>query len=892
MDLTYLRCLLLPLLMALSVSAWAESSQIYLDADDKAVAQLEQAIELQIAGKWREALDLYLKTAEAFGNKLIAAPPRNLVRQVMAYDRLFKDLAGSGLDVKTLSYKDHQQFLVWKKVGKERLAATMASLRPRLKSVPNLTDDLLRQSAEASLVLTVLREEYGIMPSLAGISERYRRDYATNGVKGLIQGLHRQRVVTPNFGEGRGVTRYLSVATYVGWLLVDLPDEGRRIYQQLYGPLSDRLLASATDRQKEPLVTLADRYLGLPQTAIALDRLAEWALERGDASEAVERWRRLLRSFPQGTKEHPRKAVIARLALAHGLLGEVQAVEELLRSCGEVSRKVPIAGAEISLPGHLKRMCALARERAGGGRRWVRPAGIHFPDAGRLIGSVRYREYFPDDARSGYSSRYPSDYFPMLGPKGRLYIKGYAQVMCLELQTSKLICLSGRFTSLRTRRWSSKARHVLAEGFYGAIGEAGLYTTFPTGTEEIPTSSLVCQDKDTLVERWRRPTSSEQDPQLSGGLVSSLLGLRGRRLYASLTTTTGDIGSYAYCFDARTGKTIWKRFICSRHRGQRPVFPLGAVTIRGPTVYVASNQGVVAALEAATGQVRWLKRYDELPAELRLDGLSGQNRWFLQPPLVIGNRVLYAPPDTPRAILVEAATGEEVWRFPEGENPRLRYMVGVGRRGYLYFGGSGVDAISENPVGQKLGRRLVARSDLSYDLGDSKDQLSEWHFSGWRVTQTDRGILYVSVDRVTQGYRVSLFRRYTRQPAEMLASGTIRTKQGTVLLKPARGKGPALSTRVRVNFKGVAKDIRVRIFGKVYGSPAITRDQVLVPTSDGILRLDRHNGLKVIGLWESSRMEGYEPGNLRVVQQVGREAMLVVSGPSSLKIYRARTNKK
>jgi len=688
------------------------------------------------------------------------------------------------------------------------------------------------------------------------------------------------------------------VATYVGWLLADLPAAGKQIYRTRFGPKTDQLLAAAREnaarssdvRAQDPLLQIVSLYRGLPQTAEALDRLAEWALERGELGEAVEHWRRLLRMFPEGTTVAPRNQVVARLALAHSMLGEVQALQELLRQYKAEPSKVQVAGQRVSLRDHLERMLALCRQQAGRQPRWLKPSAIRFAGIGELSGVVRYVEHV---GRGAYDPRHPVDYFPVLGPEGRLYIKGYRGVTCLELYSAKTVATSPPFDGQLRKRFGRRGgSHELAEGYYGALSPHGFVTTYATGSAGAPTSTLVCHDRASLQEIWRRPrAANERDRHLRTGLISAIMGVSGKRIFVGVTSGAGDVSSYLYCLDARHGQVIWKRFLCSRHRVKKAILPLAAVTVRGPTVYVSTNQGVVAALSAATGQVRWLVRYDEQPEELRLDGTPGQNRWFLQAPLLVGDRVVFTPPDTPRAVMLMATSGELVWRLTAGENSGLRYLLGVGQRGYFYLGGTQADAISETPVSRGPGKQLtrqVASSALAYDLGDEKEQLGDWRFDNWRPKDTDNGYLHATLAVHDSRYSVTLYRRRTRRPQDIVAVGTIKDKTGRMLLQPLGGNPRKRSAHVTLSFKGGDRDVRVRVFGRIFGRPTLTRDQLLVATQDGVLRLDRQHALRVLGLWPKSEMKRYQAGNLQLFQQVGKPAMLVVAGPSSLTIYQAR----
>ncbi|MCX7803997.1 MAG: PQQ-binding-like beta-propeller repeat protein, partial [Planctomycetota bacterium] len=124
------------------------------------------------------------------------------------------------------------------------------------------------------------------------------------------------------------------------------------------------------------------------------------------------------------------------------------------------------------------------------------------------------------------------------------------------------------------------------------------------------------------------------------------------------------------CFDSRTGKIIWKRtlvrrspdkFTISTARRKIRIYS-SPPTLAGGTLYHTTNCGIVAALDAATGEVRWVSRY---PHREKVHNTEEpvDNLWANRPPLVSGDRVYVTPVDSSLLLCFDARTGKALWTY-------------------------------------------------------------------------------------------------------------------------------------------------------------------------------------------------------------------------------------
>ncbi|MHC5051736.1 MAG: outer membrane protein assembly factor BamB family protein [Planctomycetota bacterium] len=114
--------------------------------------------------------------------------------------------------------------------------------------------------------------------------------------------------------------------------------------------------------------------------------------------------------------------------------------------------------------------------------------------------------------------------------------------------------------------------------------------------------------------------------------------------------------AYVFCFDRRDGRLVWRRFLGYGDTEAAPAFPplSGlAPAVSAGVVVAVSGLGVAAALDARTGDILWLFRYDRQPVRER-ERLQERNderkvhlgpAWMREPPRIVGDTVYLAPFD-------------------------------------------------------------------------------------------------------------------------------------------------------------------------------------------------------------------------------------------------------
>ena len=119
------------------------------------------------------------------------------------------------------------------------------------------------------------------------------------------------------------------------------------------------------------------------------------------------------------------------------------------------------------------------------------------------------------------------------------------------------------------------------------------------------------------------------------------------------------------CFDAETGKELWKHEYEARYTISYPLGPRATPTVDGNRVYTLGAMGNLFCFDVATGQIVWQKN---LPADFGTKipawGMAGA-------PLVDGDQLIVLAGGTPGAMVVslDKQTGKERWRALDGPEP-------------------------------------------------------------------------------------------------------------------------------------------------------------------------------------------------------------------------------
>lgn len=266
-------------------------------------------------------------------------------------------------------------------------------------------------------------------------------------------------------------------------------------------------------------------------------------------------------------------------------------------------------------------------------------------------------------------------------------------------------------------------------------------------------SSLAALDVDTGKRLWELPGSAA-DEVLKNGKFLSAPTYSGGRLY--VVSVYGENGYYALCLSAADGSLIWKQ-----HLSQAPILnsdggmimPVDRYHAGSPPavaegkVLAMTNSGVVAALDAGTGQPLWAYQYPSVlePStgrdgmRQRYDSRNGPELFSANPMVVTRGRVICLPADCMSVIALSCENGQMIWQANRrgqsdltGIDQDRLLLSGEGVRILSADSGSVLsDAIEAKDV---VGRPAVTASSI---LASGRGAIYEIRLSDYSLTKVN-----------------------------------------------------------------------------------------------------------------------------------------------------------
>ena len=501
--------------------------------------------------------------------------------------------------------------------------------------------------------------------------------------------------------------------------LSTLPPEGLERYRELMEPRAADLLARGRSLRSGEV--LCEAILRYPLTASGQQAwfdLIDLQLEDGHLVEARLAAEALLAFLPE-TAGHDRALAVARLGFALMGLGDRPALRALAGNPGvpEDQRTIVVAGEEIEIGAFLRDLLertpaapdtasiepdlSMFNDRAWehafnvnrntgeenhpfSWQRYVQPWADHYP----VLPTVRNGNIYSCDglALRGRSLLTGEDLWPpvesvMVGFEGRRNRNLRFEV---ALDDQILIgTLEGDPFSHEQRAW---------QGF--------------RPIEAIPSRHLVATDPATGEVLWSHMIYSDPDPGIrefvDGLSVNTAPLILGDRIYVVGVESLGLFREWMCAFDKHTGRLIWRTYL---GQGQmelnmfgnpiKEAIP-GLVGEHRGTLFVSTNLGTMAAVEAMTGMIRWISAYVQEPIPTTRMQLTRERYegWKPSRPAFHGNRVFMAPTDSCYLYAVDTESGEWI-TVPAAERTiltRFTDFLGI-HGGKLIVSGRNVVAI-------------------------------------------------------------------------------------------------------------------------------------------------------------------------------------------------------
>lgn len=125
------------------------------------------------------------------------------------------------------------------------------------------------------------------------------------------------------------------------------------------------------------------------------------------------------------------------------------------------------------------------------------------------------------------------------------------------------------------------------------------------------------------------------------------------------------------CFDATTGKELWKVAYPSKYTMSYPCGPRTTPVVHQGKVYTLGGMGDLLCLDAGSGKKLWSKQFmTDYDAEVPLWGFSAH-------PLIDGDNLICLVGKSPVVVAFNKDTGKEVWRSLKLDNAQVGYCPPV-----------------------------------------------------------------------------------------------------------------------------------------------------------------------------------------------------------------------
>jgi outer membrane protein assembly factor BamB len=219
--------------------------------------------------------------------------------------------------------------------------------------------------------------------------------------------------------------------------------------------------------------------------------------------------------------------------------------------------------------------------------------------------------------------------------------------------------------------------------------------------------------------KWTR-TASDEDKE--GGSDVGFLAAPvpcGNLLLAPVT----DGGTmWLFALSADDGKTVWKSYLCDEPSGGAAPWSPVTLAVEGREAYLTVGCGVIFAVDAVGGTVRWAIRYqrDGKPNNMmrsmygqQYNAMLDMNGWDDDVVIPYGRALIVMSSDCDKLLAIDRRTGDLLWESPRTSpfGPAASYCLGVNGRG-LFVAGKNIVRRYDIPSG-----RLIWEKEIDDSLG-------------------------------------------------------------------------------------------------------------------------------------------------------------------------------
>jgi outer membrane protein assembly factor BamB/outer membrane protein assembly factor BamD (BamD/ComL family) len=586
--------------------------------------------------------------------------------------------------------------------------------------------------------------------------------------------------VTPSDDKDQQIYQYTSITIAVQQKLAKWPQEGLDTYRARYETEAASLLQQAgTDPVQ--LHKIVAQYFITDSAKQAAIRLIDSDMESGDFASAAWMGDRLLQLHPNISAERP--MLLYRTALAYRLAGNdalAQArADELKKDFPDATGT--IEGKDVALSKSLDEQLTRAKPIVEAARPDSWPMLFGSPDRSRIpnvsgfggakifsidltkenlktIQNPAARQQMLQENKRARDEGMMTGVMPVVD-HGELFFQDNARVYALSLDSGLPLAgwastydgdRNGRYaiTAWSTPRNTQYTLALTDDSVLGIMGQVDWPTMLAGMAFTQRDTRLVCLDRHSGKERWvvrpsNLPTESLQGLEFSGTPL-----VVNDNVFVTAHSSAGVQfqDCYLLCFDT-AGRYRYATYIASANSGAA-IFDgdFGNVNQDVPQlayssgrVFVLSNVGALAAVDAYDGTIVWLNLYQRQQNNdvVRQFGFRGgwgrvqtqpdnERPWTSSPVVVADGKIFALPTDGTNLFIYDAGTGAEIKHIRLSQIDPATTILGVIDDRIVLVGSSG--------DGQDERIRVICLNWRNYDM---------MNFPGdnsivWKATYTDK----------------------------------------------------------------------------------------------------------------------------------------------------------
>lgn len=603
-----------------------------------------------------------------------------------------------------------------------RLLPVVAALSLAMPAVAQLRqlpiDPDSRFSKEASAVYV---RDSGVASEKLALADRMERaaqwDKSADVYQEIVEKFA-DRVVPTHTDSAGQPTQYTSVAMVVQEKIAKWPAAGLAAYRRRFDDVARDQFAAAGD-DSAALQKVLSLYFPTDAGKAAGLKLLAASFEHGEFAMAAYIGRRLLTLHPSLADQRP--AVLFESALAEHLGGNDAAAQTHL---DDLKTNFPAAlgtvrGVEVKLADSLAAELAgqPAMERTFREGNWPMAFGAPGADAvpadvsrggarlfttelapplGRAALNKQFKNYWSSPATvADRNIGLMTGVMPAVD-NGELFFQDNARVYAISLATGMPLPgwaatyagdKHGQYSTeaIPTPRGQQLSVSVTADSVYAVLGQADFTAQAIVGMSQSP--QVVCLDRQSGKRKWStaldRLKLPAADAALNQGIFYGTPVVVGDSIYLMVRTTRGNQFDECHVMALRAadGAYQWSAYVASTSLGNRfaqiddgsanALGATGQLSYADGRLYVLTNLGALACLDASDGKTLWLDIYPRSTdqpdrAGNRFIGQSaGITKPFtIDPPIVHGSQVFVMPGDSPSVLVYDAASGDLVATVP------------------------------------------------------------------------------------------------------------------------------------------------------------------------------------------------------------------------------------